>query len=75
MLKKKILKGGDAQLERPGNGQNVIIWVKIMQENGDVILGRQKLSFTINGRDVIKVGERNATSPKAMSAMVGRHTQ
>ncbi|XP_055511156.1 peptidyl-prolyl cis-trans isomerase FKBP8-like [Leucoraja erinacea] len=57
LLKKKILKGGDAQLERPGNGQNVIIWVKIMQENGDVILGRQKLSFTINGRDVIKALE------------------
>ncbi|XP_067911705.1 peptidyl-prolyl cis-trans isomerase FKBP8-like [Heterodontus francisci] len=28
-----------------------------MHENGDVILGRQRLSFTINGRDVIKALE------------------
>ncbi|XP_038648919.1 peptidyl-prolyl cis-trans isomerase FKBP8-like [Scyliorhinus canicula] len=57
LLKKKILKCGNVKLERPGNGQNVKIWVKIMHENGDVILGRQRLSFTINGKDVIKALE------------------
>ncbi|XP_067862452.1 peptidyl-prolyl cis-trans isomerase FKBP8-like [Heptranchias perlo] len=57
LLKKKILKCGNVKLERPGNGQNVKIWMKIMHENGDVILGRQRLSFIINGRDVIKALE------------------
>ncbi|GCB80283.1 hypothetical protein scyTo_0017129 [Scyliorhinus torazame] len=59
LLKKKILQCGNVKLERPGNGQNVKIWLKIMHENGDVILGRQRLSFTINGKDVIKVGDQN----------------
>ncbi|XP_072911440.1 peptidyl-prolyl cis-trans isomerase FKBP8-like [Hemitrygon akajei] len=54
LLIKKILKCGDAQLDRPGIGEDVKIWVKIMQESGEVILGRQKMSFTINSRDVIK---------------------
>ncbi|XP_059837311.1 peptidyl-prolyl cis-trans isomerase FKBP8-like [Hypanus sabinus] len=57
LLIKKILKCGDAQLDRPGIGEDVKIWVKIMQENGEVILGRQKMSFTINSRDVIKALE------------------
>uniref|UniRef100_A0A4W3JKY3 peptidylprolyl isomerase n=1 Tax=Callorhinchus milii TaxID=7868 RepID=A0A4W3JKY3_CALMI len=53
----KTVSCGNVELEKPGNGQNVNVWVKIMHENGDVLVGRQRLSFTINKGDVIKALE------------------
>lgn len=54
-MKKKVLVAGQGRESRPTKGQDVIISLKVMLENGTVVEENPGLTFSVGDGDVIQV--------------------